>query len=58
MQWAIMKDKRKWTDLVKEYFPEADREECDFILWECTAFPMADIDTVKNQLKELKKNGK
>ena len=28
-----------YGDLVREYFPNATDEECEFILWERTGFP-------------------
>ena len=42
-----------WKDLVRKYFPNASDEECDFILWERTAFPLAGAKTVEEQIKEL-----
>jgi len=44
--------KKTWIDLVRDYFPNASDEECDFILWEKTAFPMCGFDKVKEQLEE------
>ena len=54
MKIGEMKAKKSWLDLVKEYFPNATERDCDIILWEYTAFPVADIDTIKKQLKDLK----
>ena len=45
-----------WNDLVRKYFPDADDETCDFILWEKTAFPCADAEHVEKQIKELSEN--
>jgi len=42
-----------WMDLVKKYFPNASEKECDFILWEKTAFPLCDLETVERQLQEF-----
>ena len=28
-----------WTDLVREYFPDATDEQAGYILWEKTGFP-------------------
>lgn len=43
-----------WLDLVRKYFPGISDEEADFILWERTAYPMAGVETVEEQLKELR----
>lgn len=40
--------------LVKEYFPEADEKECEYILWEKTAFPLVSVETLCKQLQEYK----
>ena len=45
-----------WIDLVRKYFPNASEEECDFILWNRTAFPMASAEAVEKQIKELLNN--
>lgn len=44
-----------WRDLVRKYFPNASDEECDFILWNRTAFPFASVDIIEKQIKEYKK---
>jgi hypothetical protein len=44
-----------WRELVKQYIPEASDEEIDFVLWEMTAFPVCDIETLKMQLGEVAK---
>lgn len=28
-----------WKEAIKYYFPNAEDDECDFILWEKTCFP-------------------
>ncbi len=43
-----------YRELVREYFADADDSECDFILWEKTAFPMCKLETLKRQLEEFK----
>ena len=43
-----------WKDLVRSYFPEASDDECDYILFNETAFPMGGLETVVKQLEELK----
>lgn len=47
-------DKTTWIDLAKEYFPNATDDECSWMLWEKTAFPMAGLELVKKQLQEYK----
>lgn len=42
-----------WWDLVRKYFPEATDEECEYILWEKTAYPMGNVNTVEQHIKEL-----
>ena len=44
-----------WQELVRKYFPNASDEECDFILWNKTAFPMGRIETVEQQIQQYKK---
>jgi hypothetical protein len=46
-----------WIELVKEYFPNATEAECDYILWEQTAFPVCGLNEVKRQLQALKDSG-
>lgn len=41
-----------YGDLVRKYFPDATDHECDFILWEKTAFPLCGPEEVERQLKE------
>ncbi|WP_197023480.1 hypothetical protein [Heyndrickxia ginsengihumi] len=43
-----------WIELVKEYFPDATDTQCEFILWEKTAFPVTGEETIRKQLKEYK----
>ncbi len=45
-----------WLDLAREYFPDANDDELDSLLWNCTAFPVAGVDTIRNQLQHLKDN--
>lgn len=44
-----------WIDLVREYFPDATEKECDFILWERTAFPVTGEETIREQLEQYKR---
>ena len=41
---------KTWRDLVRDHIPSATDKEADFILWEHTAFPMADKDYVERQI--------
>jgi hypothetical protein len=41
-----------WNDLVRKYFPNANDKECDFLLWEKTAFPLVPVEEVEKQLQE------
>jgi hypothetical protein len=41
-----------WNDLVRKYIPNATDEECKYILMERTAFPLASVETVENQIKD------
>ena len=40
-----------YFDLVRRFFPEASDEECDYLLWGATCFPMGGLMTVARQLK-------
>jgi hypothetical protein len=40
--------------LVREFFPDANNDEADFILWVRTAFPFNSEDGLREQLAELK----
>lgn len=51
---SITKDST-WHDTVRYYFPNATDEECDYILWEETCFPLSGEETLK-QLWEVYKN--
>lgn len=41
-----------WGDVVREVFPEASDAQAEYLLWERTAFPFADVDHVRQQLLE------
>lgn len=43
-----------WNDLVRKYFPNANDEECEFILWERTAYPFANVEEVEKELQKMK----
>lgn len=57
-------DKGKtWSDLVREYFPNASYDEVETILWEHTGFPafwstpadgLTPVECCRKQLQELK----
>lgn len=42
-----------YNDLVKEHFPGATLEDCNTLLWNCTAFPFCDVNHTINQLKDM-----
>lgn len=42
-----------WKDLVRKYIPDATEQECDYILWTKTAFPMDRPEQVELQIKEF-----
>lgn len=46
-----------WIELAKKYFPDASDELADAILWEFTAFPVADRETIEKQLAHVKEVG-
>lgn len=45
-------------DLVRYYFPTADEEDVDFILWEKTSFPWGPIERINEDVYQwyLKSN--
>jgi hypothetical protein len=49
-------EKRKphitWGDLVRKHIPDATSDEVEYILWNETAYPMADADYVEKQIIE------
>lgn len=45
-----------FLDLVRKYVPDATNEIAEIILWEHTAFPMADLGIIETQLKEFAEN--
>lgn len=45
---------KTWMDLAREIFPDATEDHLDFILWNHTAFPFADVDHIRRQLIDYK----
>lgn len=45
-----------WNDLIRKYIPKASDDECDYILWEKTCFPMGEYDVIEKQIQEYKNN--
>lgn len=42
-----------WNDLVKKYIPNANDEDCEYILWNKTPFPiLMDVEVIKSYLKK------
>ncbi len=48
-----MKKITSFEDLIRKFQPDLTDEECDFILWDKTGFPFADMETVERQLKDF-----
>lgn len=48
--------RKSYLNLVRHYFPQADQETCEFILWELTGYPCCSREHLKKQLKEAKVN--
>ncbi|MCP4392671.1 MAG: hypothetical protein GY804_00095 [Alphaproteobacteria bacterium] len=48
-----MRNQTAFEDLIRKFEPDLTDEECDFILWEKTAFPFCDMETVEGQLKDF-----
>ena len=42
-----------WADLVRKYFPDADDQLVEFLLWEKTCFPLGSVEEVEGQLRLL-----
>lgn len=48
----ITKNRMTWAEVIRHYNPDATDEECEFILWEKTPFPMSSIGTL-SAIKKL-----
>ena len=44
-----------WVDLVRKHIPNATGEECNYILWNLTCFPLCSAEMVEAQIVELAK---
>lgn len=42
------------AELVRGYFPDASDKECEYIVWEKTAFPLVSVETLCKQLQDYK----
>ncbi|WP_226035728.1 hypothetical protein [Aquibacillus saliphilus] len=42
----------KWYDVIRKYQPDATDDDCHYILWEHTAFPLTDEFTIHSQIKK------
>ena len=42
-----------WVDLVRKHIPNATDEECNYILWNLTCFPLCSAEMVEAQIVEL-----
>ena len=43
-----------WIDYVQGIFPEATEEDVEYVLWECTEFPMCGNTHTKKQIQDMK----
>ena len=44
-----------WRDLVRKHIPEATGEECNYILWNLTCFPLCGMEMVEAQIVDVAK---
>ncbi len=44
---------QKCLDAVKRYWPDLPKEDYGELLFSCTAFPFADLETTKQQIREM-----
>lgn len=50
----LIKDKKTFQDMVRMRWPEMTDEECNFVLWELTPFPMVqDVQELADAISEL-----
>lgn len=56
---------RHWFDIIRDVFPKATDDECDYLLWNETGFPyfwnipedgQTPADCARTQLRKLKEN--
>lgn len=45
-------DRTTWLEFARQHWPGISDDDAERILWECTAFPFADVETVKRQILE------
>jgi hypothetical protein len=48
---------KKCADALKHYFPDLPEEEAINVLWCLTAFPFGTAETIRKQLKHVKRIG-
>jgi hypothetical protein len=41
--------------LVREYLPLADASDVDYVLWNLTAYPCADLEYIRDQLEDVRR---
>jgi hypothetical protein len=48
-----------WIELVKKHWPGIDNNAANDVLWSATCFPMGDVTTIEEQIKQayIKGNG-
>lgn len=45
--------RQSWENYIRGYNPNMSSEDCNYILWEHTAFPMGGIKETENQIDEV-----
>ena len=43
-----------WEDAIRRELPSADADFCNYVLWNCTAYPFANQETIFAQIAEFK----
>lgn len=43
----------QWSAYIRKFIPRANSKDTNFILWECTGFPMIPNDLVRGQIQNL-----
>lgn len=44
----------EWERLVRKHIPNVTDEQCEYILWEKTTFPLGTIEEIEEKLVEYK----
>jgi hypothetical protein len=46
-----------WVELVQQHWPNISPEDANELLWNATCFPMGDVETIEQQIKEAYRKG-